>query len=158
MRKLSCDKDGCKRAVYYVEEACDGIEQELCKKHGDEYTIKESLPGKICYLKHEIRKTSKRLKCQNSKDGHTFPPFESQKPPWESNHDAKSDTYIDLAASSTFSFMTGYPHTCTKCGYTYYDPSGLLNISELSFNVADTLQEIDTPKLVMNLPFPRNEK
>jgi len=148
MRKLSCDKRGCKRAVYYVEEGCEGIETELCKKHGDIQTLKTDIPHKIKYLKSRIRQITKELKCQNSKEGHTFPP-----PPPEPKENKDGSLTYNVRTTDTYNFMNGTPHTCTKCGFTYWDPQGVFNMNGNSItNIGDLAIQVDVPKLVFNVP------
>jgi len=153
MRKLSCDKRGCKRAVYYVEEGCEGIEEELCKRHGDELTLKVTLPNKIKYLNKKIKTIRQQLRCQKSKEGHKFPPPKTeQEPPWKSDHDAKGGLIYGVSTLSTMSMFNGTSHTCTKCGFTYWDPSGILNFSTTNINFADSLKQIKVPELKYTSP------
>ena len=132
MNHLECDKDGCKRLVYYVEWACDGMEYAFCKQHGDEFLINEQYPNRIKYLMSRIRKTSKQIKCQNSREGHTFPP--PPKPKLHKIADAQkpADFYFDVASSDTMAWGGGASHACSKCGFTYHEPMPMYD-----FNISD---------------------
>jgi len=136
--ELTCEEDFCKNKPYYEEYSCDGPEF-YCRKHGN-IIILANLKDRLKNTKAEIRTTAKQIKCQNSKEGHTFPPPPKIDNPWE------------ISTSGSLDFMHGTPHTCTKCDYTYYDPSGILNISDVSFNVSENFKQIDIPELVCNIP------
>jgi len=150
LRKLSCDTDNCKKLVYYVEESCEGIDLAYCKKHGDDYQINTIMPDWIKLLKSKIRSARKHLKCQNSKEGHKFPP-----PPAENPLQKHDSLIYGVSTLSTMSMLNGTEHTCTKCGFTYWDPSSILNfnINENSItNIGDVLPKIDVPRLVYTSP------
>ena len=127
MRNLSCDEDGCKKLVYYIEDGYDGIEQAYCKKHGEEHLINEEYPSEIKHLKSTIRTIQKQVKCQNSKEGHIFPPPPKPKPQKIIDAQNPTDTQIEIATSGTFSLWSGDSHTCIKCGFTYNDPRGTIS-------------------------------
>jgi len=147
MLQLECDNDGCKGKPIFIEYECDGA-TIFCRNHGNMQIMKD-LNYRVKHLTSKIKTTRRHLQCQNSEEGHVFPP-----PPSSNLYlDGVDDnTYMSVSTSATLDFMGGTPHKCTKCGYTYYDPSGLLNISDISFHVGGTLKEIDLPELKFNIP------
>ena len=135
MREIFCDKKGCKRHATFVDEGCDGIHMQLCRKHYEEFMLNDYIPRQINYLDTRVFDLTRQIECGLSEAGHKFENLEKPQKIWNAQHPADgyefNNTDLDMNAS-----IGGPVHTCVKCGYRYHEPGGeirLGNIEKIEF-------------------------